>query len=433
VTGLSCTVTTQRGLPVAVTVESAPPPAVGPSTLLILEKALIPMLVWSDVPVLREQRQMLSAIERFMLEMALELGTFTAEEFSMIVGLPPHGVAAMALARNLLAARALERAQRGGFSVTEETRTALDSAEVVLRSEGSQDFVCLPETDELVALTDRPWTAEMTRARVRPALSMPVPSGLDAESRAEFIDRHLADDPMLAPGTVAAVRTGEPQMNIGTARSGTDVRFCPVYQATDVRVDADEPPRLTFGLRGRSKEKLVKGELTGAAGLVDLWRDLSGVLADPQVLPLIWAALLSRKRPATPPDGVRLEQVPPSGSTWRLHLPVRGTQTLAARADLRKPYGIRLQSQRATLKVRIDLAPANGDKEAAALFLLDLTATRLNSQPELTVDGAVAQAVAELDGPSELITPEAVRQRMWKLRMYRSVYRLREREDFGYE
>lgn len=430
-TGLSCTATTERGLPVTVTVESSPPPAVGPSALLILEKALVPMLVWPDVPVVREQRQMLSAIERFMLEMALELGTFTAEEFSMIVGLPAHGVAAMA--RNLLAARALERAQSGGFSVTEETRTALDSAEVVLRTEGSQDFVCLPETDELVALTDRPWTAEMTRARVRPVLSMPVPNGLDAESRAEFIDRHLAGDPMLVPGVVAAVRIGEQQMGIGTARGGTDVRFCPVYQAIDVRVDAHEPPRLTFGLRGRSKGKWVKGELTGAAGLVDLWWALSGVLADPQVLPLIWAALLSRNRPATPPDGVRLEQVPPSGSTWRLHLSARGARTLAARADLRKSYGIRLQSQRATLKARIDLAPANGDKEAAALFMLDLTATRLNTQPQLTVDTAVAQALAELDGPSELITPEAVRRRMWKLRMYRSVYRLREREDFGYE
>ncbi len=226
------------------------------------------------------------------------------------------------------------------------------------------------------------------------------------------------------------MRTEGEQPGLGNPAPGTSTRVCPVFTGTDLRVY--ETGRITFALRGPKSGPVVKAELSGALQLADRWHDLAGVLDDPAVLPLVWTALLGRRRAGPPPDGMALDQDLEPGAVRTLRLPGPAARQLAGRGDLRQPYGICLRTDRATLRVRIQLQPAAGDEEAAALFALDLAAARLNTQPALTVEAALAQAAGELGGPSEQLTPEAVRRRMWKLRMYRSVYRLRESEDFRY-
>jgi hypothetical protein len=423
----------------SVRVRRADAPALGPGVQLRVSHTLLPLYWLRGVPVLRDVSHELTVFERFILEMALELGRVSGDDISEVLDLRPEFLARGAW--RLVVAGALRLDGDGYQVVPDVARKLRQTRTLPQRVPSTADFVLLPRTGDLLAVASGRgggWLAEADRQRrkLRPRGPAPAPESLWSRQRAEYLaervragdvagsDHEIADVVLPADGDKALL----PQLRKPRGKTEPEdvpPRGCNAYNCSAEVKEGTHGPlvevRLT-GEPGRSDDQAstdpdgdqysLTAELTGAANLVATWQaqlDALDMLA-------AWQQVTQAR--------FGFEQVERTGvSTWVFHI---GGQAAGAIADdgrsLAEPavLEVEAESQETTVEAHLVLRPA--DQAAEELFARDLRIASLLAVPD---PRAVLAAAEVADKP--------LRERIWRLGHFGLAYRLREPEDFGYE
>lgn len=431
-----------------ISVQRCDPPAITPQTVAVVPDALLPMLGWRDIPVLREVRQKLTVLERFVLEMALTLGTVRAEDFAEVVSLPRQVLAAGAT--RLIAGGALRLVGDGYVVVPETAARALAEEGIRRPMPSTADFVLLPRTGDLLTLPakKKSWLRQVELARIAPASNAPIPAGLQNQHMAGYLAARIR------AGTVTLQDAGVVDVPIPDSdpplvaqnQRHTGAPLCPAYRCR-AEVTRDEHGQHTVqavlhGMTRRRKKKAGSGEangtaevsihLTGADHLITEWLSLAAHLAEPTTQRTAWQAI----GPAPTTHGEQpFHGAQPRGPVeWEFLLTDEAARAVAAeRRPLDQPVGLALANDEASVQIVAWFVPA--DPDARLLFARDFAVSRLLTAANPARDLAAAResAAIELGVPMAELDPVAVRDRAWDLAYYRLVYALREAEDFPYD
>jgi hypothetical protein len=450
-------------------------PGLGPGVLLRVRHTLLPLYWLRGVPVLRKISHDLTVFERFVLEMALELGAVSGRDITEVLDLQPEFLVRGAW--RLAVAGALRKEGELYQVVPEVATTLLTTKTLPQRVQSTADFVLLPRTGDLLGVASGRggWLAEADRQRrkLRPHGAAPAPASLWSRGRAEYLaervqagdiagsDQEIAevvvpleDDPPLLPSLHqprSANKQGAPEDDDDSRPRG-----CPAYHCSaqvtqgpngllveaeltaapapgrlarhDMGEDADHDgesrdseSRAGEGDSDRKRQRAaaedkftLRADLTGAAGLVASWQRLLDALDSEPHLRAAW-----RQVTDTPCDYARAERT--GVSTWVFHIDGEAAEAIAASAQsLIEPAGLEIEFEETTMEAHIELHAA--DDAAQGLFERDLLVASLLAAPD---PGATLAAA----GSDE----KALRERIWQLGHYRLAYALREAEDFKYE
>lgn len=352
--------------PSAVTVQRVDPPALSDDTMAVVPEALLPMLWWSDVPVRREVRTPLTALECFVLETALSLGAVTATEFTEITSLP--GQVLGGVAAGLVVAGALRPGGNGYAVVPEVAGPAARERAIVRRAHGAAGFVVLPRHGDVLGMpAGGGWLAEMERRRPRPAVNAPVPKALWGTGRDRFLAERVRAGgvPGMDPAVVA-VDAGDDDTPLAAPAAGHEMGMCPAYRCrawirglpgdrpsvhaviSSMPEPGAGPPPAAAGQAPGGADQAdpaagpveVEADLTGAETLVRQWMSLAEAIADPLVLQMAWRHLCPPGLEAQAPSGLRRS----GPAEWEI--PVTGITAAALTArgeDLTRPFGLAVE------------------------------------------------------------------------------------------
>jgi hypothetical protein len=372
-------------------------PDVTGDTRVVVAEALVALRWWRNVPVRVRTALALTAMERFVLDVAATFGASAPTEFEEITNLPARLLPV--LGRRLVAAGALT--PHGTPANAALTHGMLAADELFTERTRTVDVVSLPATDELVIL-DPATTGRALRgwekARVAPAGQYPVGTALAERTVADLLS---------AAGTVA-----DPAGAGGGALAFPD-GLCAVYRCSAQVV---EGPGATVRLSiGGEAPGLT---LTGVPRLVEGWAAADRVMTvRPQA---VWQALLGDA------DGTGRHAVPRRSGPARWDLPVNGAQAArlaAARRNLAVPVGLAVTTADVVVEVAVRVT-ADDDQAAAAIDVDTAITEAVTAGSSL---GALHHRLA-----ADVAASRAVLDRTWQLGHYPLAYALREAEDFGY-
>jgi hypothetical protein len=422
------------------------PPAITPETVAVVSNALLPVLGWRDVPVLHEVREELTVLERFVLEMALSLGTVSAEDFAEVVTLPRQVLAAGAT--RLIAAGALHLVGNG-YQVEPTTATrALQEQRIRRPRLATADFVLLPRTGDLLAVppAKKSWLRQLELARVAPVRNAPIPPELWNQRRsgyfatrvrtgtATLLDTEIVDVP---------IPENDPLLVTNNGNAASKAQLCAAY---DCRAEVTSDKRGQHTVRaviyGKPRHRRnasgsgqanglveVPIQLTGAQNLVSEWLTLAAGLADQATQRAAWQEIC-------PADGAQLfGSVRRRGPMeWEFSL-TEGTALALARnrRPLDQPVGLTLENDEAAVQLVGWLVP--DDDEARVLFARDRAISQLltATDPAAELVTICKSAATSLRLSGGRLVPQDIRDRAWELAYYRLAYALREAEDFPYD
>lgn len=433
-----------------VTVHSVPAPRPGPDTIVIVARALLPLLHWRGVPVLREKRQELTMVERFVLEMGLGLGSVEPEDFAEITSLPPS---ALAGATWRLISSGTLYPRGGSYGIhPEQAATALQQRTVSRLVRSSADFVLLPRSDDLLGIAGRDggWPRALEQG-VMPDRRAPLPPSLRTATRAAYLAGKVRAKavPGLDPDVVDVPQPdgGDPHLVPPTKRSDSQwLPVCPAYlcRAEVRRTDSGTyvVDAVVFGRARRSGRKdgspkdeakaEVEADLTGASGLTAGWLKLADALNDPQTLQAAWRTLgpTSAGYDRPPLDGAHRR----GPVEWDLLVNGSAARELCEqRRPIAEPRGLAIEADGVVIHVSCHFFPT--DDEARALFARDEVVSRLlaTHDPVQEFPQICRDAVHRFPEAGSVLSTYSVRERIWQLGHYHLVYMLREQEDFSYD
>lgn len=418
-------------------------PQVGPDTVAVVAEAFLPLLYWRGVPVRAVEPRELTALERFVLEMGLSLGSVRPADFAEVTSLP---ASVLAGATWRLVADGALFPQGKGYGVARPRAAQTLRREAVARVvDTAADFVLLPRTGDLLAVgggaggwlraldqrlvaEDRaPLPATLASARRAEYLGERVRAGTATGLGAEIVDvpAPVVDTPLYT----TAGRPGEPP-TCPAFRCRAQVRRSP---SGGHHVDAVLVGRARHGAQRDDGTRVeVEADLSGARALTKGWLKLTEALGGREVQQDVWRVLgppsTGRGRPA-------LSRVSRRGPVeWNLH--IDGAVATALCADgrsLTEPMGLAVEGEEAVVEVVCWFTP--DDDLARGLFAREELVHRLLSAPDPVgvFASACREAADRLPAAAPILAPHAVRERLWQLRHYQLVYLLRGIEDFPYD
>ncbi|MFC0105557.1 hypothetical protein [Kibdelosporangium aridum] len=389
--------------------------------------ARIPVLWWRDVAVLIAEPVELTMLDRFAVESANRLGRLTAEDFDEFTGLP--AIVFAALARRLHTLDLLE--WRSDVLLPNGNHTDLDDvADVTRTTEASLDFLYLPDSDDLIAVTES--LGEFERAWPRRSQIAPLPDRLHEVSRRELLAARIAARAVvgLPPAIVglADSESDEPLTAMAGAAPDPPTPVCPVLEcsAVVVRDDGEHPVvRLDIGKRKARRSKNngddvpVPLNLGEASGLIAAWQQIADKIGARDNRDGVERAVTKVGL-----DAGQLRFTHDLG--WSLKITGPQAEGLAERRSLTEPIGIEVRDEHAHVGVPIRLAPA--DDNADRLFTIDILIGKLLARPkDIKVALAEHQTLLHRAGGSD-----AVARRSWALGHFWITHCLREDQDFDY-
>jgi hypothetical protein len=434
------TIRAENGVDYRLQLDPVRVPPASPQNSFELDEALIPVLLWRSVPVLLLRHERIDVVERFVLEAAEGLDGVSAQEIAELTGLPRQAV--QPLLRRLLSAGGLRRSDQGLYLPLEATRLVLERESVAVEEDGVEDFAYFPDTDELLVLADI--TArerdKIFHHRMRPVLWKPVDDRLHGLARHQIVNRHLeAGTARRCPdGLVRAQDAGDgPILQEGTGE------LCPAYLARRVTCRFErEHWTVALTLHGSATDRRAGGESPQSApykvttrfaeldALCSRWAALVHGVCHPDALAALWRAVAPPGAKTAVPAGLLVEERDPARFAMKLTRPAAVVLT-GRDVPLTEPAGVQIRAEEARFRVVVEFGPAEGDDGAAELFAVDHAAVHLAEDPALGPETAVRLAAAQfgLSRPPDWIR---VRERMWRLKMYEAIYRMREHDDFSY-
>jgi hypothetical protein len=388
--------------------------------------ARIPVLWWRDVSVLVAEPVEMSILDRFAVESTRRLGRLRATDFLEFTGLPE--IVFAALARRLHTLDLIE--WRGDALLPNGRDTKLDEISAIDRTATSTlDFLYLPDSDDLVAITDG--LGEFERAWPRRSQVAPLPDWLHGMSRRELLATRIANRKIVGlPAPVvglADTEQDEPLTAMAGARPDPPIPVCPVFECSGLVIQNGDQIRVSLDI-GKRRSRRGKANGDGVSVTLDLGRTDGLIAGWHQVAAQIGAR---ENRPAVL-DAVATVELDPQllrftpERGWSLGLAGPQAEELAKRGSLTEPVGIEVRDEHVHVSVAIHLTPA--DSAAERIFALDSLINGLLARPKevqaVMTEGATL--VNKVGGP------RAVWQRAWALGHFWITHRLREQQDFDY-
>jgi hypothetical protein len=429
-------------------------PDLGPNSIVVVPRALVPMVIWRSVPVTRMTEEALTPLERFMIEAALTLGVVRPVDIEQISSLPPAAVTAATW--RLLVAGILRRDGDDLYPIPALADSALSRAAVGRPRAGRADFLFLPRTQDVVVLSATNGgrlSRDLDQRQVAPVATAPVPTELWGERLGPYLDQRIRERTLSgAADDIRSTRFDDesPYLFPPAAQPDGDTtddterpRTCPAYNCAAV-VTQERPGDYTVTLtisgssarrakRGAEEDRIVEvtARITGVGGLCASWLALAEAAIEPGGPADAWRALYAK--PAE--NGAAWYRSSARGGATTLDFTVNAEAAFVLAADggmLISRAGLAVESDEATVELSCGLRP--GDAEAARLFAIDAAVVELlrSDQPLDDLDRILAGANV-VDGPTGRgIDAGDLRDRAWRLGHYPLVYALRARSDFCY-
>lgn len=393
----------------------------GPRDVLVVEQATLPMLLLRDVSVvLRDVREPISVLQRFLLQAALDAGVLNLHEAQQASSVPLFALRRLAW----------EFARAGLFTTVEQSdcfapnnelcRRSLAMDRVELEKPGRLHFVFLPESDELVALVvddhTRKFVTELQNCE--PDAGYPTPT-LEGVACGEFLQQRMGrgeisglpadflrfDTASLTPAgpsseTASPLPSAIPAFRVGfTALSDKEALRC--------------------RLRLLAIRKSPEVDLSAARVLLSRVMEHVGATRSP-------AESIPSLRAQGFPAGVRSELVFESPVRAKVPLEAWAAQQVASRGWLTRSTVLRVQYPSLAITLRASLAFTAADTEADRLFAIDEAAQELLRLPSTPTSKALATAVDRVGRGAE--TSHVV-DRLWQGGEYACIHAIRVQED----
>lgn len=380
---------------------------------VVVREALLPMLLWPSVPVIREVEQRITVIDRFVVEAALRMAPVTAADIAEVTGVPQDAINRIA---GRLAGLGLLVPDGIGYVPAETAAAALDRSSVPERQVTRLTFLYLPQGDELIAYQDGPHRAEPPMLhRMTPETVFPLPAGTSEQRLARFLRERIVGGQVVGlPDGIVDV--DEEQVD----EEQTVPPACPAYRCAGTVVALDNDVELRLRTTS-AKRRQIRYKIAGAVGQAAYWSARTE-----------WTDAIVAGWTATG-GTVETSQVGPTRWSLTVDGPA-AAGAVAAGVDLSRPAGLSMQSKDCVTYVDVSFSPA--DHAACRAFAMQDALLRITEKVTDDLDeGAVADAAAVARvtyGLTEVdLTEAAVHDQLWIDGHYLHVYALR--KDFvGY-
>jgi hypothetical protein len=399
------------------------PPDVTDEPVVVIAEALLPIFDWTDVPVVRAVEQKLSAVERFLIEAALQLGDLDVEDIEELTGLPEE--ATRRIAGHLCEISVLT-AREGRYVANEEAALATLARESLV--ELRQDvltFLALPRSGDTLAFEHKQGrTAPPQVHRLDPLAGAPVPDTYRDATRTAML-RTLIEARQVAdlPDDVLEI--------VETTDEKPITDLCPVYRyAGRLRLRSGQL-RATGHLYGERGEDRLRLDLSKADRLIDYWLNQAELLHLAETFQAVCQEI------GCSPTDTKAQRA--GASHWAFQVNSTAARDIARHGvHLCRKGGLELLSSDRTTKIEVVASFEPADSEAATTFAVDAAADMLEDlPPDSLTPGDLSQAVVTAcaayqveAGPK---TEHEVRMRLWTRGLHYPVYKLRADEDFGYD
>ncbi len=384
---------------------------------LCVQRALLPIVVWEQVSLRVKSTAPLTVLERFLVECLLELGASCVEELQDIASIPAELVTW--LLGSLVQKGLVYSAGTRFLPNLEPCRTGLRDNVISVDRDERRDFLWFPESEEFVALPESSGVLRCLE-RVEPACRFPLRSKWRDATRGEILREALTNRRVLG-------------INAGSILRVLDEKLvkevdCPAYGCHAI-LDPQRSEWLT--LFGSQRNKRSKAPRRGGNQFGD--SEPSETIEQLLPVPYLsvatsnWKAQLMASR-----DGA-IQKLLSLGLT---ELDLRPNDAIAtarvSRTAVESLGRARLLTDRQGLAITLDgtieflipltLRPAD---EAANQWLKLDQAVRMILSAAQAADG-IDTVCRETN-----FTGAEVLDRLWQLQRFRTVYEIRESEDFA--
>lgn len=383
---------------------------------LVIERAWLPMVIWDGVRVAVRSTEGITLMERFVIECLITLGRCQQEELLEIAAIPPE-------LSNWILSSLIQKglAEQDGewFKANVSACTdALAHKCVTVQREEKRAFIWFPDTHEVVVLKDA-GSILMELRHVQPEGTYPLPSEWHRTTRAAIIQ----------DAKIHGRVYGEESMAIVDVLDGDtfEAKNCPAYQCrATLRYGGMGGWSLSVSGVRKRKHRTEQGNDRENGREVERVERMLPFPALPE------RANLWRNRMARAGEAVAKQLEQRLGMTTinieqQLHCTVREDAARAIASE-------RLLVNRVGLLVRLDgeieygvplhLQSGHMDDATKSLFAIDKIVQRILAAPK-----AADAAIALLAGTEA--TASDVIERLWGLKLFRTVYDLREAGDFS--
>jgi hypothetical protein len=380
-----------------------------------IQQAWLPMAIWDGVRVQVKASRGLTLMERFVIECLLELGSCSGDDLGAIAGVP-HELAGWMLAS--LEQKGLACRQQGDLfaPATETCAEALACISVLTQREEQRTVLWFPETDEFVVLKEGGDFAWMLRKTV-PMGRYPLSERYRREQRASLLSAALKSGRVYGEDCDAICAIVDNEL--------VKEEMCPAYHAAaEMPSPGAREWRLTIRGRRQGRRSRTDGDDNIREEAPPEFVEHALSLPVLSHLAHNWRAQLQH---AVDEIGVQLEKLGLASAELRNGVFKASLDGEAATQMARE----RLLTDRAGLSIRIDreieyevpleLSPM--DEPASRIFALDAEVRAILSAQ----NGLEAMTASCGDGRTQR---DALVERMWQMKLYRTIYELREVEDF---
>lgn len=393
----------------------------GPHDVLVADEALLPMLLLPDVPVvLRDVREPISILQRFLLQAAVDGLTLNLHEAQQATSIP------------IFALRRLSRefAQSGVF-VAEETpdqftanhdlcRRALATDRVELEKSGRMHFLFLPESNDLIALSNDDPTRRFVAALQTcvPDAGYPT-TGVEGRGLGEFLQSRL-DCSTIAGLRSDFLRIEQADTALMSSDGGTGQPMPASTPAFRVAFTVtNETGHARCRLMLTSPRRPAPIEVSNAKGMIAMMTERGIVSPLPSgSVPMLDEIGL--------PHAARTELVFESPVRATVSLDGWSAREVSARGWLTNQYVVRVQQAALALTTRAQMCFIAADEHAHRLFAIDEAAQLLLSAKTPPSPQSLRDAVTHV---GRGVCDADVTERLWLRREFASVHSIRVQED----
>lgn len=382
---------------------------------IVVHRAWLPMAVWESVRVRVRTSRGLTVMERFAMECLLELGDCEAHDLLevasiskelgnwLLSSLTQHG-----LAKQIDASRFVPHRSN--------CEMALAERRIPVDHEDSRTFLWFPETEEFVCLAK----AETLIRQLRDVQSLgqfPLTENTRVRKRKDVLKDALENNRVYGHDVDAICDVLEDRL--------IENDKCPAYYCSAILPQASNGGWVLTLKGEHTRRQRPDGTGPQAVDSANEWVECRFTLP---VLPRLlkrWRQMLKSYREAIQKScqELSLERIQFDGDVRQAALDAAAARRIAEQRLLSEHLALAVEINN-EIEFAIPLLLSPSSRAAKKIFALDKAVQTL-------LASARASEVLQSLCDSHVVTPEAIRDRLWSLKLFGKLYEIREPEDFG--
>lgn len=392
------------------------------SARAIVREALVPFMVWENVPLRVVEPRRLGRMEVFLLEAGIDLRQFTFDELQQATDVPAQVIASSA--EKLIRRRTFVEFRPGEYLVD------ADQALQMLATKNIEEehlrlltLVYFPRHDVVMANQETARQLLRVTKRLRPRCQAPFRADVDrSKDVPSFVARRILENRVVGHAhRILGVQTEL------WSKPPSWPKLIPCYYARGIVDGTGNDTAAHLRIWGVRKRALQSEEvkLFGEVPLIREWVSLTDTFRD----------IFRGSVAGLPTLPAAYVQSAGTVFSWRLGVTQSEANALAADRWLTEPCTISACSPTAKVDIQLSFEPT--DAQTSALFAVDAIGRRMENQrlPYSERNWTEHLRWARQRYPESgtvNITRAQVEHRLWHLKRFMAIYDLRAVEDFAY-